>query len=116
MSSLRSDSYSLSDDHEDDRNDSNSLSPTPDTEHDHANVVSDEQDKQSLSEYRPESASNDTTVNNKHLCGTCRKNFSSSSALQIHSRTHTGDRPFRCTFCQKSFTTKGNLKVGLPRL
>lgn len=51
----------------------------------------------------------------KHRCRYCGKIFGSDSALQIHLRSHTGERPFKCDMCSSSFTTKGNLKVHYQR-
>lgn len=51
----------------------------------------------------------------KHRCKYCGKIFGSFSALQIHLRSHTGERPFVCNVCGSKFTTKGNLKVHYQR-
>ncbi|XP_044267474.1 homeotic protein spalt-major-like isoform X3 [Tribolium madens] len=51
----------------------------------------------------------------KHRCRYCGKVFGSDSALQIHIRSHTGERPYKCNVCGSRFTTKGNLKVHFQR-
>ncbi|KAK6186448.1 hypothetical protein SNE40_008485 [Patella caerulea] len=51
----------------------------------------------------------------KHKCRFCHKVFGSDSALQIHVRSHTGERPFKCHICGNRFSTKGNLKVHFER-
>lgn len=51
----------------------------------------------------------------QHACRFCRKLFSSDSSLQIHLRSHTGERPYQCPVCFSRFTTRGNLKVHFLR-
>uniref|UniRef100_A0A183UXF6 Sal-like protein 1 n=1 Tax=Toxocara canis TaxID=6265 RepID=A0A183UXF6_TOXCA len=44
------------------------------------------------------------------LCNICFKTFACQSALEIHYRSHTKDRPFKCSECGRGFSTKGNMK------
>lgn len=43
-------------------------------------------------------------------CQICFKTFACNSALEIHYRSHTKERPFKCTVCDRGFSTKGNMK------
>ncbi|XP_015918432.2 sal-like protein 1 isoform X2 [Parasteatoda tepidariorum] len=67
--------------------------------------------KRQISENNSSSPSKRNSGFPKHFCHICHKPFSSASALQIHNRTHSGEKPFKCVVCGRAFTTKGNLKV-----
>ncbi|KAM6974276.1 uncharacterized protein LKV04_015914 [Tautogolabrus adspersus] len=43
-------------------------------------------------------------------CSVCKASFPCRSSLDVHMRTHTGEKPFGCSLCGKRFTQNGNLK------
>ncbi|XP_014251194.1 zinc finger protein Xfin [Cimex lectularius] len=58
-------------------------------------------------------ALNNSTKHNRKLpkvsCNSCNKTFPSLASMIIHSRTHTGERPYTCYVCAKGFNVKSNL-------
>lgn len=46
-----------------------------------------------------------------YVCNYCPRRFAQKYNLQIHVRTHTGERPFQCEICSKQFSALGNFQA-----
>ena len=44
-------------------------------------------------------------------CDVCNKSFSQSNVLAVHKRTHTGEKPYECDVCHKRFSQSNVLAV-----
>ena len=47
----------------------------------------------------------------EHICEVCAKGFATTSDLNTHRRTHTGEKNFPCHICGQSYSTKQYLQI-----
>jgi hypothetical protein len=55
----------------------------------------------------------EVTTKKPYGCSLCNISFSTKRDLKIHMRVHTGEKPFSCSQCTKSFAAKNDLKKHL---
>ena len=63
-----------------------------------------------MSVHYPELRPKRRAVEKRHHCDECGKSFEKPYRLRLHERLHTGERPFSCLHCGKSYTNTNHLK------
>ncbi|VDM71201.1 unnamed protein product [Strongylus vulgaris] len=48
-------------------------------------------------------------------CQFCDKSFTNQGNMQVHQRVHTGEKPYSCSACGKSYAQKVGLKIHLEQ-
>ncbi|XP_076465184.1 uncharacterized protein LOC143296980 [Babylonia areolata] len=51
------------------------------------------------------------TMTKRFVCETCHKCFATKSDLRTHIRTHTGETPYKCDYCERAFKQRGHRKL-----
>jgi len=57
-----------------------------------------------LERHLKKDGSSSSSLTSRPKCNVCGKSFSDNTRLKIHSRIHTGEKPFLCQICNQSFS------------
>ena len=53
---------------------------------------------------------NAITGEKPYSCMQCKKSFATSGGLRVHIRTHTGEKPYKCQYCHKAYSDYSTMK------
>lgn len=78
----------------------------------HLNEESEEFNTQFGSCSISSTSSSTTNTNKQYSCSFCQKTFMRPSSLKIHIYSHTGEKPFHCSFsgCKRRFSVQSNMR------
>ncbi|XP_044728209.1 B-cell lymphoma/leukemia 11A [Chrysoperla carnea] len=90
----------------------NSLSPPASKDEMTATAITTTPRSTSTPPTKPSSPRNSISNDNQqiHACDFCGKKFRFQSNLEVHRRTHTGERPYKCTVCDHACSQSSKLK------
>jgi len=70
----------------------------------------------SASEVNTAQKSSDHVKGYDHGCGICKRLFTSLSNVTTHMRTHTGEKPYQCEYCDEALSNKSSYNRHVRRV